>query len=96
MLLSHPDVAEAAVFPVRCELAEDEVMAAIVPRDGDSLTSVMLSEYCQGRMPAFAIPRFIEFLTALPMTENGKVQKFRLRERSVTAATWDRETGTSE
>ena len=47
-------------------------------------------------MPAFAIPRFIEFLTALPMTENGKVQKFRLRERGVTAATWDRETGMRE
>jgi carnitine-CoA ligase len=42
-------------------------------------------------MPGFAIPRFIEFLTTLPMTENGKVQKFRLRERGVTAATWDRD-----
>ena len=96
VLLSHPDVAEAAAFPVRSELAEDEVMAAIVPRDGHLLTPAVLSEYCKGRMPAFAIPRFIEFLTALPMTENGKVQKFRLRERGVTAATWDRETGTSE
>ena len=96
VLLSHPDVAEAAAFPVRSELAEDEVMVAIVPRDGHLLTPAMLSEYCKGRMPAFAIPRFIEFLTALPMTENGKVQKFRLRERGVTAATWDRETGTSE
>jgi acyl-coenzyme A synthetase/AMP-(fatty) acid ligase len=38
----------------------------------------------------------IEFLTALPLTENGKVQKFRLRERGVTVATWDRETETSE
>ena len=47
-------------------------------------------------MPAFAIPRFIEFLTALPMTENGKVQKFRLRERGVTATTWDRATYISE
>jgi crotonobetaine/carnitine-CoA ligase len=43
-------------------------------------------------MPAFAIPRFIEFLPALPMTENGKVQKFRLRERGVTTTTWDRNT----
>jgi carnitine-CoA ligase len=94
VLLSHPDVAAAAAFPVRSELAEDEVMAAIVPRDGHLLTPAGLSEYCKGRMPAFAIPRFIEFLTALPMTENGKVQKFRLRERGVTAATWDRETGT--
>jgi crotonobetaine/carnitine-CoA ligase len=93
VLLSHPDVAEAAVFPVQSELAEDEVMAAIVPRDGCSLTPPVLAEYCNGRMPAFAIPRFIELVTALPMTENGKVQKFRLRERGVTAASWDREAG---
>jgi carnitine-CoA ligase len=94
--LSHPDVAEAAAFPVRSELAEDEVMAAIVPLVGHSLTPAAVAEYCKGRMPAFAIPpRFIEFLTALPMTENGKVQKFRLRERGVTTATWDREAATS-
>jgi crotonobetaine/carnitine-CoA ligase len=91
VLLSHPDVAEAAAFPVRSELAEDEVMVAIVPRDGHLLTPAVLAEYCKGRMPGFAIPRFIEFLTTLPMTENGKVQKFRLRERGVTAATWDRD-----
>jgi carnitine-CoA ligase len=91
VLLSHPDVAEAAAFPVSSELAEDEVMVAIVLREGCSLTHVMLWEYCEGRMPSFAIPRFIEFLPSLPVTENGKVQKFRLRERGVAAATWDRE-----
>ncbi len=90
VLLSHPDVAEAAAFPVRSELAEDEVMAAIVLRNGCSLSPAALAEYCQGRMPAFAIPRYIEMTAALPTTENGKVQKFRLRERGVTAATWDR------
>jgi crotonobetaine/carnitine-CoA ligase len=67
-------------------------MVTIVPRDGHALTPAVLAAYCEGRMPAFAIPRFIEFLTALPMTENGKVQKFRLRERGVTAVTWERET----
>jgi crotonobetaine/carnitine-CoA ligase len=93
VLLSHPDVAEAAAFPVRSELAEDEVMAAIVRR-GHTLTPEALADYCKDRMPAFAIPRFIEILSELPTTENGKVQKFRLRERGVTAATWDREAGT--
>ena len=96
VLLSHPDVAEAAAFPVQSELAEDEVMAAIVLRDGCSLAHAALAEYCNGRMAAFAIPRFIEFMAALPMTENGKVQKFRLRERGVTAASWDRESGGSD
>ncbi len=32
-------------------------------------------------MPYFAVPRFIVFETALPATENGKIQKFKLRER---------------
>ena len=37
VLLSHPDVANVAVFPVRSELAEDEVMAAIVRRPDSAL-----------------------------------------------------------
>ena len=38
VLLSHPDVGTAAVFPVPSELAEEEVMAAIVRRPGSALT----------------------------------------------------------
>jgi len=42
-------------------------------------------------MAYFAIPRYLEFFSALPVTENGKVQKYKLRERGVTEGTWDRE-----
>ena len=42
-------------------------------------------------MPYFAVPRYLDFLEALPTTENGKVTKYKLRERGVTKATWDRE-----
>ena len=91
VLLSHPDVAVAAVFPVRSELAEDEVMAAIVPREGVAPDPVQLLRFCEPRMAYFAVPRYLEFMAALPSTENGKVQKFKLRERGITAQTWDRE-----
>ncbi|AWK90122.1 ATP-dependent acyl-CoA ligase [Azospirillum thermophilum] len=91
VLLSHPAIATAAVFPVRSELAEDEVMAAIVPKPGEELDPVALMKFCEPRLPHFAIPRFVEVMEELPRTENGKVQKFRLRERGRTAATWDRE-----
>ena len=40
-------------------------------------------------MPYFAVPRYIELMSELPTTENGKVQKYKLRERGVTAQTWD-------
>jgi carnitine-CoA ligase len=91
VLVSHPQVENAAVFPVRSELAEDEVMAAIVLRAGETISYAALLDYCQPRMPYFAVPRFLEFVEALPVTENGKVTKYKLRERGVTAASWDRE-----
>jgi crotonobetaine/carnitine-CoA ligase len=91
VLLSHPAVATAAAFPVRSELAEDEVMVAVVLRPGMALEPAALLAFCEPRMAYFAVPRYVEFVAELPATENGKIQKFRLRERGVTAATWDRE-----
>jgi crotonobetaine/carnitine-CoA ligase len=86
VLLSHPDIAAAAVYPVRSELAEDEVMAALVPRPGRAIDAAGLFAFCSSRLPYFAIPGFIDVLDDLPRTENGKVQKYRLRERGVTAS----------
>jgi crotonobetaine/carnitine-CoA ligase len=91
VLLSHPDVGHAAVFPVPSELAEDEVMAAVVRRAGSALTEQALAEFCAPRLARFAVPRFIEFVDELPTTENGKVQKYKLRDRGVTAKAWDNE-----
>jgi crotonobetaine/carnitine-CoA ligase len=91
VLLGHPCVANAAAFPVRSQLAEDEVMAAIILRPGQTLTAPELIEFCKPRLPYFAVPRYLEFMQELPTTENGKVQKYKLRERGVTAAAWDRQ-----
>ncbi len=42
------------------------------------------------RLPYFAIPRYVDVVADLPRTENGKVQKYKLRERGVTPSAWDR------
>jgi crotonobetaine/carnitine-CoA ligase len=89
VLLSHPGVGSCAVYPVRSELAEDEVMAALVPRAGARVDPAELARFCEGRLPYFAVPRYIDVLGDLPRTENGKVQKFKLRERGVGPHTWD-------
>ncbi|ATA56135.1 ATP-dependent acyl-CoA ligase [Variovorax boronicumulans] len=89
VLLSHPGVASCAVYPVRSELAEDEVMAALVAREGVVIDPAELARFCEGRLPYFAVPRYIDLLPDLPRTENGKVQKFKLRERGVGPQTWD-------
>jgi crotonobetaine/carnitine-CoA ligase len=91
VLLSHPAVANAAAFPVRSELAEDEVMTAIVLNRDAQVSEVDLVRFCEPRLPYFAVPRYIELVDELPTTENGKVQKYKLRERGLTPRTWDRE-----
>ena len=49
-----------------------------------------LAAFCEPRLPHFAVPRYVELMSELPRTENGKVQKYKLRERGVGPATWDR------
>ena len=39
----------------------------------------------------FMVPRYVEVVDALPKTQTGKIQKYALRERGLTPATWDRE-----
>ena len=91
VLQSHPAVATVAVYAVRSELAEDEVMAALVCKAGPALTPEALLDFCQPRMPYFAVPRYLRVLDDLPRTENGKVRKFQLRQEGITGDTWDRD-----
>ncbi|MEV5652364.1 AMP-binding protein [Nocardia sp. NPDC052254] len=90
-LSQHPCVAEVAAFPVPSELAEDEVMAAIVPRDGAIVDPAELLRFAEGHLAHFALPRYIDLVPALPLTETGKVRKQELRARGVGPGTWDAE-----
>jgi crotonobetaine/carnitine-CoA ligase len=88
---AHPDVSEVAVIAVPSELGEDEVMAVVVPRPGAALDPAELIRAVEPQLAYFALPRYVEVAETLPVTENGKVKKYELRERGVTEATWDRE-----
>jgi crotonobetaine/carnitine-CoA ligase len=90
-LTTHEAVAAAAVVPVPADVGEDEVMAFIVLREGSELLPEQLIRFLEPRLAYFAIPRYLEFVRELPLTANGKVEKYRLRERGLSAETWDRE-----
>lgn len=91
VLLAHPAIAAVAVYAVQSELAEDEVMAALVYKPGSKVAHAELLDFCQPRMPYFAVPRYLRAMEELPRTENGKIRKFKLRDEGVTADTWDRD-----
>jgi crotonobetaine/carnitine-CoA ligase len=87
----HPSVAAAAVVGVPSSLGEEDVLAFVVPQMGARIDHAQLIEFCHSRLAYFAVPRYIELLEELPLTENGKVKKYALRERGLTTATWDRD-----
>jgi crotonobetaine/carnitine-CoA ligase len=89
VVLSHPDVRLCAAYGVPSELIEEELMVAVVAQSEGQLTPEDLRAHCAQRLPRHAVPRFIEFVDELPMTATGKVEKYRLKARGVTAATDD-------
>ncbi len=91
VLLSHPAINACSVYPLPSELGEDEVAAALVLETSASVTPEDVLRHCEGRLAHFALPRFVTFFDAMPLTENGKISKPSLRELGVRPETWDRE-----
>lgn len=90
----HPSVLECAAIGVPSELEDEDVKLVVVRRPGASLSPRELVEYCVDRLPKFMVPRYIEFVDALPRTPTDKVAKYKLRERGdhgLTDETWDGE-----
>jgi crotonobetaine/carnitine-CoA ligase len=87
----HPAVAQAAAHGVTsAELeAEAELKVVVVRKPDTNVSAEELARFVNANAPYFFVPRYIEFLDALPQTPTGRVQKYKLRERGVTPDTWD-------
>jgi len=90
-VMAHPAVAQAAAHGVTAEELESEaeMKVCVVCKPGESVDAEALARFVNDNAPHFFVPRYIEFLEALPQTPTGRVQKFKLRERGVTPQTWD-------
>lgn len=91
-IASHAAIESVAVYAVESDLAEEEVMATVTIKPDQSIDFIELIEHCQKDLPYFAVPRFFRVVISMPTTENGKVQKYKLRADGITQDTWDRET----
>ncbi|HSV83234.1 MAG TPA: AMP-binding protein [Ramlibacter sp.] len=83
-------VAEVAAIAVPSELGGDALKIVVVPQAGADLTHEALILHAEQRLPRYSIPRYIEFVAALPKTPTNKVQKNVLRAAPFTASTWER------
>lgn len=81
VLYYHPGVLEVAVVASPHERWGEVPKAFVVPRPGYQLTAEELEQHCRGYLAGFKCPKLYEFVSELPKTSTGKIQKFVLRER---------------
>ena len=87
-LLEHPAVVECAVVGLPDEDRGQLVSAFVVVREGvasDERLAGELQEFVKSRIAPYKYPRRVSFVPALPRTETGKLQRFKLRGEAVNA-----------
>ena len=85
-------VAEASVLGVPSELYEEDILAVIVPRSGESIDLAEVVSACGAMLTAFKIPRYLQVMNELPCTETHKIDYREMRRKVAGGKTWfDRE-----
>ncbi len=79
-LLRHPAIQEAAIVGLPDEKWGETPHAFVVLQDGATATEADIIEFTRDRLAHFKAPRGVTFVTALPKTATGKIQKFVLRQ----------------
>jgi 2-aminobenzoate-CoA ligase len=84
-LLQHDAVAECAVVGLPDDERGQVVSAFVVLRagvEGDAALVRVLQEHVKATIAPYKYPRQVQFVSALPKTDTGKLQRFRLKENS--------------
>lgn len=82
-LYTHPKILDAQVIGIPDEKYGEELMAWIILKEGEIASADEIKEYFKDKISRHKIPKYIQFTKEYPMTASGKIQKFRLREQSM-------------
>jgi fatty-acyl-CoA synthase len=82
-LHSHPAIEDVQVIGVPDVKYGEELCAWVKLRPGSELTTQDVRDYCIGRIAHYKVPRYVRFTGDFPMTITGKVQKYKMRETSI-------------
>jgi fatty-acyl-CoA synthase len=82
-LMRHPKIAEAQVVGLPDNFMGEEVAAVIRLKPDSELDGEAVRQYCRDGISRHKIPKYVSFMSSLPLTASGKVKKFELREQLI-------------
>ncbi|MGC8229853.1 AMP-binding protein [Pseudobacillus badius] len=82
-LYTHPKILDAQVIGVPDEKYGEELIAWIILKEGETASADEIKDYFKDKISRHKIPKHIRFTKEYPMTASGKIQKFKLREQSM-------------
>ncbi|QQD83851.1 AMP-binding protein [Bacillus siamensis] len=83
MLYRHPAVADVQVVGVPDPKYGEEAAAWIRLKDGQTASTEDIRTFCKEHIARYKVPRYVLFTDEYPMTASGKIQKFKLREKTI-------------
>ncbi|MDR3176723.1 MAG: AMP-binding protein [Desulfovibrio sp.] len=81
-LLRMEKVFDVQVVGVPSRRYGEDVVAFIIPKEGETVTRQDVRDYCRGRIAWHKVPRYIAFVDSYPMTGSKKIQKYLLRQKA--------------
>ncbi|HHY20726.1 MAG TPA: AMP-binding protein, partial [Bacilli bacterium] len=81
VLSRHPSVFEVAVIGVPDEVRDEAIKAYVILKEDYDVSENELIDFCKQRLAMFKVPEYIEFVSELPRTSVGKIQKHLLRKK---------------
>lgn len=78
-LMTHPSILEAAVVGMADTDGLIKPKAFVVFKEGQSVSTDDLKQHVKAQLAPYKYPRWFEFVSELPKTATGKIQRFKLR-----------------
>ncbi|MCL2492783.1 MAG: AMP-binding protein [Clostridiales bacterium] len=82
-LYTHPKISDAQVIGVPDQQYGEEIMAWVIPKEGETMTEEDVKEFVRTHMARQKTPRYVHFTDAFPMNGAGKILKYQMRDDAV-------------
>ena len=82
-IYTHEKVKDVQVIGVPDEQYGEEIFAAVILKDGESMTEDELKQFVLSHMAKHKVPRYVDFVKEFPMNVAGKILKYKMREDAI-------------